>query len=273
MCIRGGLCGDEAGAQVFAQLRARLGAFVAQHPRGKTPAGLTERDAILITYGDQLSEPGQPPLQTLADFEAYAAGTSVMFRDPAFSGSTSSHLDTNPGVANFTRVTNNFPAGHASARVLQASWTFKSGTANPWLRLTTSSAPNLPNPVIGFNQVLRFDLYTDRDLYVAIGLRETNTGAPIGGDGGTSGAIEWVGGTTNNSISPPRGRLVTAGQWTTLEFFIPYEPVRASTGNGLLELSLIHISEPTRLLSISSAVFCLKKKTHQENRLTSDSVL
>src|SRR5678815_6049487 len=28
----------------------------------------------------------------------------------------------------------------------------------------------------------------------------------------------------------------------------------------LLDLSLIHISEPTRLLSISYAVFCLKKK-------------
>ena len=28
------------------------------------------------------------------------------------------------------------------------------------------------------------------------------------------------------------------------------------------ELSLIHISEPTRLLSISYAVFCLKKKKH-----------
>src|SRR5678815_6008940 len=28
------------------------------------------------------------------------------------------------------------------------------------------------------------------------------------------------------------------------------------------DLSLIHISEPTRLLSISYAVFCLKKKTH-----------
>ena len=27
------------------------------------------------------------------------------------------------------------------------------------------------------------------------------------------------------------------------------------------DLSLIHISEPTRLLSISYAVFCLKKKT------------
>ena len=29
-----------------------------------------------------------------------------------------------------------------------------------------------------------------------------------------------------------------------------------------LPLSLIHISEPTRLLSISYAVFCLKKKTN-----------
>ena len=30
---------------------------------------------------------------------------------------------------------------------------------------------------------------------------------------------------------------------------------------ALVALSLIHISEPTRLLSISYAVFCLKKKT------------
>src|SRR5678816_3625576 len=30
----------------------------------------------------------------------------------------------------------------------------------------------------------------------------------------------------------------------------------------VLSLSLIHISEPTRLLSISYAVFCLKKKKH-----------
>eukprot|EP00658_Telonema_sp_P-2_P064561 TRINITY_DN53626_c0_g1_i1.p2 TRINITY_DN53626_c0_g1~~TRINITY_DN53626_c0_g1_i1.p2 ORF type:complete len:123 (-),score=51.52 TRINITY_DN53626_c0_g1_i1:62-430(-) len=32
-------------------------------------------------------------------------------------------------------------------------------------------------------------------------------------------------------------------------------------------LSLIHISEPTRLLSISYAVFCLKKKKKQSNLL------
>src|SRR5678815_2206574 len=34
-------------------------------------------------------------------------------------------------------------------------------------------------------------------------------------------------------------------------------------------LSLIHISEPTRLLSISYAVFCLKKKKKKQNKIRS----
>eukprot|EP00658_Telonema_sp_P-2_P043018 TRINITY_DN3097_c0_g1_i3.p1 TRINITY_DN3097_c0_g1~~TRINITY_DN3097_c0_g1_i3.p1 ORF type:complete len:112 (-),score=38.07 TRINITY_DN3097_c0_g1_i3:39-374(-) len=34
-----------------------------------------------------------------------------------------------------------------------------------------------------------------------------------------------------------------------------------------LDLSLIHISEPTRLLSISYAVFCLKKKKKKSNTI------
>ena len=33
-------------------------------------------------------------------------------------------------------------------------------------------------------------------------------------------------------------------------------------GNQILNLSLIHISEPTRLRRISYAVFCLKKKNY-----------
>src|SRR5678815_4544948 len=36
--------------------------------------------------------------------------------------------------------------------------------------------------------------------------------------------------------------------------------VKDATGRRVVDLSLIHISEPTRLLSISYAVFCLKKK-------------
>src|SRR5674536_205373 len=38
-------------------------------------------------------------------------------------------------------------------------------------------------------------------------------------------------------------------------------PGGVPTGQPYKDLSLIHISEPTRLLSISYAVFCLKKKT------------
>eukprot|EP00658_Telonema_sp_P-2_P018065 TRINITY_DN17072_c0_g1_i3.p2 TRINITY_DN17072_c0_g1~~TRINITY_DN17072_c0_g1_i3.p2 ORF type:complete len:131 (+),score=20.20 TRINITY_DN17072_c0_g1_i3:238-630(+) len=49
------------------------------------------------------------------------------------------------------------------------------------------------------------------------------------------------------------------------EYFNPLHSVKDRLALGIIEdaeqsLSLIHISEPTRLLSISYAVFCLKKK-------------
>ena len=40
---------------------------------------------------------------------------------------------------------------------------------------------------------------------------------------------------------------------------------------AVLRLSLIHISEPTRLLSTSYAVFCLKKKKQNPSRLTTST--
>ena len=172
--------------------------------------------------------------QTLADFEAFALGAQVLFLPPFSSGSTASFLNPTP---NFTCVTNVFPAGHSSARVLAAGWSFKTGTTNPWLRLTTFNATNTPNPTISTNQALQFDMFTDNALYVEIGFRETSTTAAIGADGGTSGTIEWIGGTTDNTVSPPKGHFVSAGQWTPLEFFLPYEPVRGFTGDGVLESS------------------------------------
>ena len=42
---------------------------------------------------------------------------------------------------------------------------------------------------------------------------------------------------------------------------------------GLENLSLIHISEPTRLLSISYAVFCLKKKKQQNHNNNTSALL
>ncbi|HSR35225.1 MAG TPA: alpha-amylase family glycosyl hydrolase, partial [Anaerolineae bacterium] len=62
------LYGAEQVDPVWQRLQAILGAFHRRNPALATTSPtrhLTERDAILITYGDQFQEPGVPPLQTL----------------------------------------------------------------------------------------------------------------------------------------------------------------------------------------------------------------
>jgi glycosidase len=74
------LYGREDGADGYAQLMARLDDFRAQHPdlsaRPVDPAQrVTERDVMLITYGDSLWEPDKAPLKTLHEFlQQYLAG-------------------------------------------------------------------------------------------------------------------------------------------------------------------------------------------------------
>jgi len=67
------LYGRQQAERVWSQLKDRLADFQERNPhlaaKAVQPAErLTQRDAILITYGDQISEPGRAPLQTLADF-------------------------------------------------------------------------------------------------------------------------------------------------------------------------------------------------------------
>jgi glycosidase len=81
------LYGAERAPVLLERLRSILTQFRQRNPQ--LPAAreclapqerLTERDAILITYGDQVKEPGKPPLQTLAEvLEKYVRGviTSV----------------------------------------------------------------------------------------------------------------------------------------------------------------------------------------------------
>lgn len=65
------LYGAERAEGVGRRLAEVLGAFSARHPDlRKRQIALSERDAMLITYGDMVSEAGRPPLQTLADFLA-----------------------------------------------------------------------------------------------------------------------------------------------------------------------------------------------------------
>ena len=66
------LYGEEQADQILPRLKKRLSRFRDANPgldqkRSEAAGLLTERDSFLITYGDQVSEPGRPPLQTLAE--------------------------------------------------------------------------------------------------------------------------------------------------------------------------------------------------------------
>ncbi|HLF25027.1 MAG TPA: alpha-amylase family glycosyl hydrolase [Anaerolineae bacterium] len=62
------LYGASAGAAAFTRLAALLDRAGSPARAAEGPGHLTPRDAVLITYGDQLRRPGEPPLQTLAGF-------------------------------------------------------------------------------------------------------------------------------------------------------------------------------------------------------------
>jgi len=68
------LYGEASGDDAFKRLRSILHTYRPSLHREATQH-ITERDSILITYGDQLQEPGISPLHTLADFcEKYLTG-------------------------------------------------------------------------------------------------------------------------------------------------------------------------------------------------------
>ncbi len=74
--------GRKAGGSIVQRLdRLMAAAFASLSPPRSSPGGhealpLTQGDAFLITYGDQLKEPGVPPLRTLSGFVGrYLAGS------------------------------------------------------------------------------------------------------------------------------------------------------------------------------------------------------
>lgn len=67
------LYGEEEGVRVSKRLHARLAEFRARNrhwPETVAPLSerVSERDVVLITYGDQLRETGKPPLRSLEEF-------------------------------------------------------------------------------------------------------------------------------------------------------------------------------------------------------------
>jgi glycosidase len=66
------LYGEQTGTATFQRLAAQLERYRAglaqAAPESVGRRSVTQRDAIMITYGDQVREPAAPPLRTLADF-------------------------------------------------------------------------------------------------------------------------------------------------------------------------------------------------------------
>ncbi|NOX61521.1 MAG: DUF3459 domain-containing protein [Chloroflexi bacterium] len=74
--------GKDAAREVWPSLKKRIDAFRERNPhlweRVRPPTQrLTEKDAILITYGDQFRQPNRPPLQTLNHFLRRHLGDAV----------------------------------------------------------------------------------------------------------------------------------------------------------------------------------------------------
>src|SRR5689334_3284767 len=60
------LYGGEKAPPLFERVQKIMDGYRARLPARSTE--LTEKDSILITYGDQISAPGETPLQTLSAF-------------------------------------------------------------------------------------------------------------------------------------------------------------------------------------------------------------
>ncbi|HQA00676.1 MAG TPA: family 10 glycosylhydrolase, partial [Phycisphaerae bacterium] len=175
-----------------------------------------------------------PPclIHRFTGFEGHNPGTRVLFQLPRYSGTTGSHLATSPNVSEVTDEVTAFKGD----RCLKVQWQFVDTATSRWMRLTASNGPVIPNPTVPYDRPIRFRLRVDHGSFrLCVGIRETNTTAAIGEDGGSEGPIEWVGAAASNG-GAPQGRLVQAqpGVWQTFEFNPLTDPVVSFTGDGHL---------------------------------------
>ena len=176
-----------------------------------------------------------PRASPFQEFDASGVGDRTMFGHPLFSGTTDIHED-NTGR---TYVTNSFPADHGSPQVLHVNWNWTNNSPPAWLRLTTATGGPVfgANPTIYFSNPLRFDIWTSKDLRVAVGLRETGTTAAIGTDAGAGTSIEFAG-VSAGGTPPSSTTTVTANSWTTVNLDLPNSGIGSFfSGNGVLDQS------------------------------------
>ena len=71
-------------------------------------------------------------------------------------------------------------------------------------------------------------------ILLSLGIRETNSTGAIGSDGGITGTIEWIVG-TSTAGAPPIGKAITpSAAWQTITFTPGVDPVTRFTGDGVI---------------------------------------
>jgi len=90
-----------------------------------------------------------PPISTLlgAGFETRAPGTGCLFREPRYSGSTSTNLLASPNIS-----TVDGSVAYAGTNGYRSEFQFVDNTDTRWLRYTTNAAAAFPNPLVRFDQ-------------------------------------------------------------------------------------------------------------------------
>jgi hypothetical protein len=154
-------------------------------------------------------------ITTVTDFEAAFSPpgdglANVIFLDPSVSTSS---RGINTSVFNDVYLCSLSTCGSFFQQVcsgqqsLTISWQWTDpASATSWLRLSSTNTPWIPNPSLHLAGKVRFCLggtaftndgfgteVSGGNILMAIGVRETGVGVPLGANGGTAGDVEWVG--------------------------------------------------------------------------------
>ncbi|MCX7766126.1 MAG: family 10 glycosylhydrolase, partial [Candidatus Sumerlaeia bacterium] len=164
----------------------------------------------------------------LTNFEGYALNSEVMFRDPAWSGSTTG-VNTATDAADVSNAQSNDildPAvGSPGSRSYRFYWEWTT-PGSGFVRATSYNAANKPNPIIDFTKGLSIYVkITKGEVDMTYWVRETGVSGNIGDNGGVSGTIEKC---------TRQVRLTASANWQYFWFDVPNEPYAAVTGNGVL---------------------------------------
>lgn len=163
------------------------------------------------------------------NFEGYATGSDAMFRDPAYSGTTTG-INTATDISEVSAVAANDildpGRGSLGTQSHRFFWTWTT-PGSGFVRATTSNLPTRPNPIICFAQGLSvYVKVAQGEVDFGLYLRETGVEGSVGGNGGTTGVIEKL-----TSVR----RLSASTEWQYVYFDLPNETYGAVNGNGVLD--------------------------------------